>query len=63
MARPSIIRMNIEGHEPSRDISPFRRPSLGLLQTTAMTSLMLEKWCEPPEVDRLYLSTLILNRS
>ena len=24
-----------------------------------MTELMLEKWCEPPEVDRLHLSTLI----
>ena len=24
-----------------------------------MTKLMLEKWCEPPEMDLLHLSTLI----
>jgi ATP-dependent Lhr-like helicase len=55
----SIIRMYIEEDEPEQDTSLFRRLFIDLLQATAMTSLMLEKWCEPPEVDRLHLSTLV----
>ena len=56
---PSIIRIYIEEDEPEQDTSLFNRLFLGLLQATAMTKLMLEKWCEPPEVDCLHLSTLI----
>ena len=55
----SIIRIYIEEDEPEQDTSLFRRLFLDLLQATAMTKLMLEKWCEPPEVDRLHLSTLM----
>ena len=55
----SIIRIYIEEDEPEQDTSLFYRLFLGLLQATAMTRLMLEKWCEPPEVDRFHLSTLI----
>jgi ATP-dependent helicase Lhr and Lhr-like helicase len=56
---PSIIRIFIEEDEPEQDTSLFRRLFLNLLQATAMTKLMLEKWCEPPEVDCLHLSTLV----
>ena len=55
----SIIRIYVEEDEPEQDTSLFRRLFLELLQATAMTSLMLEKWCEPLEVDRLHLSTLL----
>ena len=51
--------MYIEEDEPEQDTSLFRRLYIDLLQATAMTALMLEKWCEPPEVDRLHLSTLV----
>jgi len=30
-----------------------------LLQAVAMTELLLAKWCEPPDGDRLHLSTLV----
>lgn len=30
-----------------------------LLQAIAMTELLLQKWCEPPDADRLHLSTLV----
>ncbi len=55
----SIIRIHIEEDEPDQHSSLFYRLFLGLLQATAMTRLMLEKWCEPPDADRLHLSTLI----
>ena len=45
----SIIRIYVEEDEPEQDTSLFRRLFLELLQATAMTELMLEKWCEPPE--------------
>ena len=55
----SVIRIYIEEDEPEQNTSLFDRLFLDLLQATAMTELMLEKWCEPPEIDRLHLSTLI----
>jgi ATP-dependent helicase Lhr and Lhr-like helicase len=55
----SIIRIHIEEDEPEQHTSLFYRLFLGLLQATAMTRLMLEKWCEPPNADRFHLSTLI----
>jgi len=55
----SVIRIYIEEEEPDQNTSLFRRLFANLLQATAMTELMLEKWCEPPEIDRLHLSTLI----
>jgi ATP-dependent helicase Lhr and Lhr-like helicase len=56
---PSVIRIFVEEDEPEQDTPLFRRLFLDLLQVTAMTKLMLEKWCEPPEVDCLHLSTLV----
>jgi ATP-dependent Lhr-like helicase len=55
----SVIRIFIEEDEPDQNSSLFHRLFPDLLQATAMTELLLEKWCEPPEVDRLHLSTLI----
>ena len=55
----SVIRIHIEEDEPEQHTSLFYRLFLGLLQATAMTRLMLEKWCEPPDADRYHLSTLI----
>ena len=55
----SVIRIHIEEDEPEQDTSLFYRLFLGLLQATAMTRLMLERWCEPPDADRFHLSTLI----
>ncbi len=56
---PSIIRVYAEEDEPEQDSSLFHRLFLDLLTATAMTKLMLEKWCEPPDVDFVHLSTLV----
>jgi len=55
----SVIRIYIEQDDPDQNTSLFDRLFPDLLQAAAMTELMLEKWCEPPEIDRLHLSTLI----
>jgi ATP-dependent helicase Lhr and Lhr-like helicase len=55
----SVIRIYIEEDEPGPDASIVDRLFPDLLQTIAMTELLLTKWCEPPEVDRLHLSTLV----
>ena len=56
---PSVIRICVEEHEPDQHTSLFDRLFPCLLQATAMTELLLEKWCEPPEFNRQHLSTLI----
>jgi Helicase conserved C-terminal domain len=48
----SVIRIYIAEDEPVQNTSLFDRLFLKLLQATAMTELMREKWCEPLEVDR-----------
>jgi len=55
----SVILIFIEEDELDQTSSLFDRLFPELLQATAMTELMLEKWCEPPEINRLHLSTLI----
>jgi ATP-dependent Lhr-like helicase len=55
----SEIRIYIEEEAPGKDASILDRLFCDLLQAIAMTELMLAKWCEPPEVDRLHLSTLV----
>ena len=56
---PSVIRIFIEEDLPDQHTSLFDRLFPHLLQAVAMTELLLEKWCEPPEIDRLHLSTLV----
>ena len=55
----SEIRIYIEENEPGPDATIVDRLFPDLLQTIAMTELLLAKWCEPPEVERLHLSTLV----
>lgn len=49
----------IEEDEPSDKSRLVDRLFPELLQSIAMTEMMLEKWCEPPDVSRLHLSTLV----
>jgi ATP-dependent Lhr-like helicase len=56
---PSVIRIYIDEDEPEQHTSLFNRLYQDLLQAAAMTELLLEKWCEPPQTDRLHLSTLV----
>jgi ATP-dependent helicase Lhr and Lhr-like helicase len=55
----SVIRIFIDQEEPGPHNPLIDRLFPGLLQAIAMTELMLGRWCEPPEVDRLHLSTLV----
>lgn len=54
----SIMRMYIEANDPSLNSALPERLFPRLIQAMAMTELIFEKWCEPPEIDRLHLSTL-----
>jgi ATP-dependent helicase Lhr and Lhr-like helicase len=56
---PSVLRVFIEADEPDQHTELVKRLFPELLQAAAMTELHLERWCEPLEVDRLHLSTLI----
>lgn len=56
---PSVMRVFIDECEPAKDASITRRLYPGLLQAVAMSELMLEKWCEPPDLDRIHASTLV----
>jgi ATP-dependent helicase Lhr and Lhr-like helicase len=57
---PQEMRIYVEEDEPDATTELVDRLFPGLLQAIAMTELMIvEKWCEPPEVDRLHLSTLV----
>jgi ATP-dependent helicase Lhr and Lhr-like helicase len=56
---PSVLLMFVEEDHPNRHAALVPRLCPGLLQAVAMTELLFKKWCEPPEVTRLHLSTLI----
>jgi len=56
---PSIMRMFVLEKEPPDDANLFDRLFPKLLQAIAMTELLLQRWCEPPDVERLHLSTLV----
>jgi ATP-dependent Lhr-like helicase len=49
----------VEEQEPGPNSSPVQRLNVELLRSVALTELMLQKWCEPPEVHRLHMSTLV----
>ena len=55
----SVLLMFVEEDHPNRHAELVPRLCPGLLQAVAMTELLFKKWCEPPEVARLHLSTLI----
>lgn len=57
---PAIMRFYISEPEVTADTSPPDSLHLKLVQTIAIINLMVfEKWCEPPVVNKLHLSTLI----
>lgn len=57
---PQELRIYVQEDEPDSTSSLVDRLFPDLLQAIAMTELMVkDRWCEPPEVDRLHLSTLI----
>ncbi len=49
----------IQEDEPSEKSRLVDRLFPELLQSVAMTEMMLNKWCEPPNVSRVHLSTLV----
>jgi ATP-dependent Lhr-like helicase len=57
--QPSILRLFIEASEPDQGTPLHQRLFPELLQAAAMVELIREHWCEPPESDRLHLSTLV----
>jgi ATP-dependent helicase Lhr and Lhr-like helicase len=55
----SEMRIYVTENEPAAETPLVNRLFLELLQATAMTELVLQKWSEPPEVDHFHLSTLV----
>jgi ATP-dependent Lhr-like helicase len=55
----SEIRIYIEDEAPGPDASLLDQLCPELLQSVAMTELLLAKWWEPIDVDGLHLSTLV----
>jgi ATP-dependent Lhr-like helicase len=53
------LRIYIEEEAPEAQADLVDRLFPELLQAIAMTELLLRGWCEPPDVDRLHLSTLV----
>ena len=54
----SVLRMYAIESEPEPTSHPLDRLHLGLIRSTAMIELLIEKWCEPPAPQALHLSTL-----
>lgn len=57
--QPAIMRMHVVEPTPNEksDLSDLLYPDL--IRAIALTELMLEKWLEPNDSDRLHLSTLV----
>jgi ATP-dependent Lhr-like helicase len=55
----SVMRMLIEEYEPDDSTPLIKRLYPNLLQAVGMSELMLEKWCEPPELNRIHASTFV----
>jgi ATP-dependent Lhr-like helicase len=49
----------VEEEELGPSSTPVDRLYAELLRSVALTELMLQKWCEPPEAHRLHMSTLV----
>ena len=56
---PTVARFYVSVPELSSDVLPQDAIHPELLQTSAIIELMLTKWCEPPAVEQLQLSTMI----
>lgn len=55
----SVMLVHVQEDEPTAQTGLVDRLFPELLQAVAMTELLLEKWCEPPDWNRLHLSTLV----
>lgn len=55
----SVLLMFVEEDHPSCHSALVPSLCPGMLQALAMTELLFKKWCEPPDVSRIHLSTLI----
>lgn len=56
---PRILRGHFAEERPSPDATPWDRLFLDFIRGLATIDLMLERWLEPPMVDRANLSTLV----
>ena len=56
---PSVLWLYVVEDAATEDSRPIDRLYPQLLRAIAMTELMLEHWCEPPDIGRWHLSTLI----
>jgi len=55
----SILWMYVVENASNEQSRPVDRLCPQLLRAIAMTELMLEHWCEPPDTERWHLSTLV----
>lgn len=53
------LRLIIEGKGHIKEASPLDRMEIALFQTVAVIELMMESWIEPPDANRLHISTMI----
>ena len=56
---PAILRVFIRELEIDSNSTIEDSLHFELVQTVAMINLLLKRWCEPPDAERLHLSTLI----
>ena len=57
--QPRVLRMFLEEETPDATAPLMERLMPTFLRGVATVELLLRKWCEPPEVDRLHLSTFV----
>jgi ATP-dependent helicase Lhr and Lhr-like helicase len=57
--QPAVLRMYVTEPELTDHTPPADALRSQLMQTIAMVDLLLERWYEPPDLERLHLSTLL----
>lgn len=55
----STMKLFVTENETNENSSILDKVYLNLIQSIALTELMIEKWIEPPETDNLHYSTLV----
>ncbi len=55
----SVMKLFISENETNENSTILDKIYNNLIQSIALTELMIEKWIEPPKVDKLHFSTLI----
>lgn len=56
---PAVLRLYVQEDEITEQTPPQDRLRTELVQSIAVVNLLVDKWIEPPSIDRLHLSTLI----